>query len=131
MLAPQPWQVPAELRVHVTTLLSDLPAPKRIVALNEIAGWMKVHMPEAVAADVVLPVYDTVAHCELLDELTRHARALAAGEFRDRNGVACRTIMGTRGIGKVCDVNTARLRQPPSRFGAALASARGHLVAHC
>jgi hypothetical protein len=49
---------------------------------------------------VALPLFDTVAHASLLDTLTGHSRALSAGAFVGRNGVACRTLVGPRGIGK-------------------------------
>jgi hypothetical protein len=52
------------------------------------------------APQISLPLFETEAHAALLDILVAHTRALASGTFVGYNGPSCRTLVGSRGIGK-------------------------------
>ena len=50
--------------------------------------------------DMALPLLDTDSHLTLLAGLVQPAEQLQAGNYKGLNGVACRVLMGARGIGK-------------------------------
>jgi hypothetical protein len=75
-------------------------ASRRIGVLNQLVKARLSSLPQAAWDWDALPLFDTEAHGTLLEFLVGHTDALAGGGFKGLNGVACRTLVGSRGIGK-------------------------------
>jgi hypothetical protein len=75
-------------------------ALSRVRALGDLVADVVRRDPGALGDVTALPLFVTLAHKSLLEALSTHARALAAGDFAGSNGTACRTLVGPRGIGK-------------------------------
>lgn len=75
-------------------------ASQRVGVLTQLVRARLAKEPQTPGDLEALPLLDTEAHGALLEFLVSHTDALAGGEFRGLNGVACRTLVGARGIGK-------------------------------
>lgn len=75
-------------------------ASQRVGVLTRLVRARLAKEPQTPGDLDALPLFDTEAHGALLEFLVSHADALAGGGFRGLNGVACRTLVGARGIGK-------------------------------
>lgn len=83
----------------IATLRNDASPPQaRVAALSEVAA--AVAAAQDLGIEFATPLLETESHIELVRQLTTHASALAATDFKWINGRPCRTLIGTRGIGK-------------------------------
>lgn len=90
------------LDAHLLATLSaaGTNAHVRVAALSALVADVVARDACALISTASLPLFDTVAHASLLTSLAGHARLLSGGGFVGSNGVACRTLVGARGIGK-------------------------------
>lgn len=74
--------------------------PARLAALNKISAALLERAPSALRHSISLPLLDTESHLTLLAAWVQRAEQLRAGNYKGLNGVACRVLLGARGIGK-------------------------------
>lgn len=74
--------------------------PVRLAALNEISTALLEHAPPGLSNSISLPLLNTESHLVLLAALVQRAEQLDARLYEHHNGIACRSLLGARGIGK-------------------------------